>query len=294
MLPILGLVLVACAPSVNSIARQASRAAVDEGSEALTRQDTQESLHEAAQNPEIQAATTAMTEQIGQGILKSLESDQAHDQLAALTRMVTKNAVQQMVAEMGSQQTRAQLVGLTSAVADAALKQAAASMRSEFRPVIREIIQQDIAQGMAHALKNDLQPELGATAQNVAYHAVMGANSGLGAAWLGSDGMMGEARSMSLAGPSRAWLWGGLAMMGLLTLMFLSVAAMMIARARRTRAEVSRLESATLLLATAMREKQETEKTDEIVAIVQQALAGRAEHSGRHRILGALKMRKAG
>jgi hypothetical protein len=199
-----------------------------------------------------------------------------------------------MIAELGSQQTRAQLVGLTSAITDAALKQAATSMRTEFRPVIREIIEQDVARGMVHALKEDLQPELGATAQNVAYNAMIGANNGLGAAWLGSDGMMGEARTASLNGPSKAWLWGGLTMMGLLTLMFVSVAAMMIARARRTRAEVARLESATLLLATAMREKQETEKTDEIVAIVQQALEGRAEHNGRNRMIGALKMRKTG
>jgi hypothetical protein len=57
---------------------------------------------------------------------------------------------------------------------------------------------------------------------------------------------------------------------------------------------VERLESATLLLATAMRERQQTEQSDEIVAIVQQALEGRAEKSGKHRIMGALGMRKAG
>lgn len=289
------LLLVGCAPSVNAVARQASKAAVDEGAEELTRQDTQEALADAAKDPDIRQATSAMTDQIAEGILKSLESERAHQQIAGLTRTITQTAVQQLVASLGSQQTRAQLVGLTSAVTDAALKQAAASLQTEFRPVVRAMIQEDIAKGMASALKNDLQPELGATAQNVAYHAVVGANNGLGAAWAGSDGMVGEAR---MAGPAtlssvRPWLWGALTMVGLVTLIFLSAAAMMIARARRTRAEVARLESATLLLATAMRERQQTQNSDEIVTIVQQALEGRAERTGKHRILGALRMRKA-
>jgi len=296
MLPILGLALVACAPSVNGIARQASKAAVDEGAETLEQEDTQKSLQKASRDPEIQAATQEMTNQIAQGVLQAMTSDPGRGQLTSLTREVTQTAVQQMVAALGSQQTKAHLVGLTNAVAEAALKQAAASMQTEFRPVVRAMIQEDVAQGMAHALATDLKPQLGATAQNVAYHAMLGANGGLGDAWRGSDGMLGEARSASAGfGPmSQSWLWGGLTLMGLLTLMLASVAVMMVARARRTRAEVSRLESATLLLATAMRERQATEQTDEIVAIVQQALEGRHERTGKHRIIDALRMRKAG
>jgi anti-sigma factor ChrR (cupin superfamily) len=68
----------------------------------------------------------------------------------------------------------------------------------------------------------------------------------------------------------------------------------LVARAWRTRAEVDRLESATLLLATAMRERQQNAQSDEIVAVVQQALEGRADKSGKHRITGALGLRKSG
>lgn len=296
MLPILGLALVACAGSVNGIARQASKAVVDEGAEELTREDTQESIKEAARDPDIQAATQEMTSEIAQGIVRSLGSPEAREELTSLTRAVTQTAVSQMVASLGSQQTRAQLVGLTNTIAEAALKQAATSLQTEFRPVVRAMIQEDVAQGMAHALRTDLQPQLGQTAQNVAYHAMIGANSGLGAAWSGSDGMMGEARTATagMTGIGMTWLWAALVMTGFLALMFVSAAVIMVARARRTRAEVSRLESATLLLATAMRERQATEQTDEIVALVQQALASQHEHTGKHRMLDALRMRKAG
>ena len=179
-----------------------------------------------------------MTNQIAQGVLQAMTSDPGRGQLAAVTREVTQTAVQQMVAALGSQQTRAHLVGLTHAVAEAALKQAASSMQTEFRPVVRAMIQEDVAQGMAHALATDLKPQLGQTAQNVAYHAMLGANGGLGDAWRGSDGMSGEARMASAGfGPtSQGWLWGGLTLMGLVTLMLVSGAVMMVARARRTRA----------------------------------------------------------
>jgi len=292
-LVLLTLSLSACAGTVNDVARQASKAAVDEGAEELTKQDTQQSLQNAAEDPQIQAATAAMTEQVAQGVLNSLDSDQAKEQIAGLTR----TAVQQLVASLGSQQTRAQLAALTGSVADAALAQVATSLKEDFRPAIRSMIQEDLAQGMAAALQSQqLQPALGQAAQTVAYHAVMGANDGLGAAWLGSDGMMGEARSMSgsVAGFGMGWVWVALAALGMFTLMMVSGATMMIARSRRTHHEVERLESATLLLATAMREKQQTEQTDEILAVVQQALEGRAEKSGKHRILDALRMRKAG
>jgi len=56
------------------------------------------------------------------------------------------------------------------------------------------------------------------------------------------------------------------------------------ARARRTRAEVNRLERATLLLATAMREQKPHADTDVVVAAVQDALAQRGDRSGSHRI----------
>src|SRR5690606_23452716 len=136
-------------------------------------------------------------------------------------------------------------------------------------------IREDFSSALAGALQaEELKPALSQAAQTVAYNAVVGANQGLGAAWSGEEGMMGEARTMSgsLAGLSMTWVWIGLTAMGLFTLMLIAGAAMMIARARSTRHEVERLESAALLLATAMREKQQTQQTDEIVSIVQQAL----------------------
>lgn len=289
---IFALLLPACA-SVNSMARQASKAAVDEGAEELTRQDTQQSLQKAAEDPQIQAATAAMTEQVAEGVLQSIDSPEAREQIAALT----KTAVEQFVATLGSQQTRGQLAALTTVVTDAALEQVATTLQQEFRPAVRSWIQEDLAQGMAAALRSqELQPALGQAAQTVAYHAVVGANNGLGAAWTGSEGMMGEARTMSgsIAGMGMGWLWVGLAVLGMFTLMLVSGAVMMVARARRTHHEVERLESATLLLATAMRERQHTEQTDEIVNIVQNALENRAERTGKYRILSALRMRKAG
>jgi hypothetical protein len=285
-------VLSACAGSIDSVARQASKAVVDEGAEELTKKDTQASLQQAAQDPQIQAATATMTEQVAQGVLQSLDSEDARRQIAGLTQ----NAVQQFVAGLGSQQSRAQLAGLTATVADAAIQQVGESLQQEFRPAIRAWIQEDLAQGLSAALQSQqLQPALGQAAQTVAYHAVVGANNGLGAAWLGNEGMMGEARTMSgsVAGFGMGWVWVALATMGMLTLMLVSGAVMMVARARRTHNEVERLESATLLLATAMRERQQNEQTDEIVNIVQTALEGRAERTGKHRILSALRMRKA-
>lgn len=276
-----------------TLARQASRAAVDEGAQELTRQDTQQSLQQAAADPEIQGATRDMTQQVADGVLKALESDQAHAQIALITRGITQAAVQQMVAALGDEKTRANLEGLTRGITDAALEQAAVSMQKDFRPAVRALLQEDLASGIAGALRSDeLQPQLGATAQNVAYNLALGANQGLGKAWLDDDGIARELRFSPSMG--RSWLWLPLSALALLAVMFVSVAVMLVARSRHAHAEVARLESATLLLATAMRERQQTEQTDEIVALVQHALEGRAEKSGKHRILDALRMRKAG
>jgi cellobiose-specific phosphotransferase system component IIB len=290
---VLGLVLLApsggCSPSL--MARKVSSAAVDEGAQELTKQDTQQSLQEAAADPQIQSATRDMTQQIADGVLKALESDQAHQQIGIITRGITQAAVQQMVAALGDDKTREHLAGLTRGITAAAIDQAANSFKSELRPAMRTMLQEDLASGIAGALRSEeLQPQLGATAQNVAYNLALGANQGLGKAWVDDSGIARELRFMP--GMGRSWLWLGLGALALLTLMFVSVAVMLIARAQRARAEVSRLESATLLLATAMRERQQTEQTDEIVALVQQALEGKAEKTGKHRILSALGMRK--
>ena len=294
LLPIVGLLLVsACAPSVNAAARQASKAAVDEGAEQITREDTQDSLRQAASDPDVQAATREMTDQIAEGVLKALESDRAHAQISGLTKAITQTAVQQLVAALGAPQTRAQLVGLTEAVTEAALQQAARSMQTELRPAVRTMIREDVGQGMAAALNAQLQPALGRTAQTVAYNAVIGVNDGLGRAWAGSDGMSAGLRDSGEGGFGLLWLV--LSMMGLCSVMLVAGAVMMVARARRTRHEVARLENATLLLATAMRTPPgEGPQSEELLRVVQQALEHNAERSGRHRIIDALKLRKSG
>jgi hypothetical protein len=294
-LPVLGLALAACTPA--NIARQASSAAVDEGAEELTEASTQKSLQKAAADPQIQAATQDMTQHITEGILQAMESERGRAQITQMTRTVTLAAVQQMAATLGSEQTRAHLTGLTEGVTDAALKQVGESLQSDLRPALRTMLQEDLTHGLATALRSEeLQPALGQTAKNVAYNLALGANDGLGDAWDSDRGIAQDARMLPqmLPGVNGSWLWLGLAGMGMLTLMFVSGAVMLIARARQARAEVSRLESATLLLATAMRERQATDQTDEILAVVQQALEGRAEKTGKHRIMDALRMRKSG
>jgi hypothetical protein len=282
---------VACTPS--TIARTASRAAVDEGAEELTKQDTQQNLQKAAADPQVQAATRDITQQVADGVLKALETNQAHQQLTSMARAVTQAAVQQMIVGLGEDKTREQLVGLTRGIADAALVQAAHSLQTDLRPALRAMLQEDLASGIAGALRSEeLQPQLGATAQNVAYRLALGANQGLGKAWVDDTGIARELHFVP--GIGRSWLWGSLAALALLAVMFLSAAVMLVARARRARTEVARLESATLLLATAMRERQQNAESDEIVALVQHALEGHAEKTGKHRILDALRMRKAG
>jgi len=282
---------VGCTPS--TIARSASRAAVDEGSEELTKQDTQQSLQQAAADPQIQAATRDMTQQIADGVLKALESDQAHHQISLITRGMTQAAVQQMVAALGDDKTREHLAELTRGITDAALSQAAHSLQTDLRPALRTMLQEDLASGIAGALRSEeLQPQLGATAQTVAYNLALGANQGLGKAWVDDDGIARELRFVP--GVGRSWVGMALAALALLAVMFVSVAVMLVARSRRARAEVARLESATLLLATAMRERQQTGESDEIVALVQHALDGHAEKTGKHRIRDALRMRKMG
>ncbi len=291
LLCVVSLAIAGCAPTVQSAARQASKAAVKGGAQKLAEPGTQEAIAAALKDPGLQQAVKDLTEHAVQGGLSALHSDPEETELTATVQLVTQAAAHQLVATLNSPRTRAELTGLARAVTDAAFAQAAADMQSELRPVVRAMLQDDVAVALAGALRGPLQPELGRTAQNVAYRAMVGANSGLGAAWTGQRGFAGEARSASRA--SRVWLWGGLGLFGLLALMLASGAVMMVASVRRARAEVARLESATLLLATAMRERQQNEQSDEVVAIVQEALSGRAEQTGRHRLLGALRMRKS-
>lgn len=289
---VLGLTLAACA-SPQNLARQVSRGAVDEGAEELTRDDTQQALREAAADPKMQAAAQDVTKQIAEGVLQAMESPRAREQIVSITRSVTQAAVQQMVAALGNQQTLGSMQALARGATDAAMKQVAVNLEQDLGPAMRSLLEDEVAQGIAGALRSEaMQPALGQTAGTLAHHAALGFNTGAGAAWNGNQGALHEARMMP--GIASGWLTAAFTLLGLTALIFLCGAIMMIARARRSHNEVARLESATLLLATAMRERQQTEQTDEILAVVQQALEHRAEKTGKHRILNAIRMRRAG
>jgi hypothetical protein len=280
----------ACAPAVKEVARQASEAAIDEGAEELTQQDTQRELRSAATDPDVQKATELMTSQIAEGVLEALSSARSREQIGALTRQIARDAALGLTAAMTGPQVREHMLGLTHAITGAALSQAATSLQTELRPALTDMLQNDLAQALGAALRQQLQPAVGTTAHTVAYNAVMGANQGLGAVLGHPSG--GVASAHRLWNSSSHWLWWAISALALIALIAIAAAIWMLARASRTRAEVSRLETATLLLATAMRERQQTEHNDEIVAIVQQALQRPAQHHRKHRLLEALRMHK--
>lgn len=211
-------------------------------------------------------------------ILRSLESPRVHQQIAALTSTAVDAATRQMLATRSSERSQKQLEALSAGVADSVWQQTADNMKTDLGPALGAVI------------RDELGRELGATAQNVAYHAVLGANTGLGDA-LGADGTQRNVQSVWETG--RSWLWLAVICAALLALALLFAAITAIAHASRVRSEITRLETTALLLATAMREKHPSPETSEIVSMVQQALEKSAHSHGRHRVLGMLGLRRA-
>jgi hypothetical protein len=260
----------ACAPTIQGAARQASRAAVDESVEQLTSEGAKTELKEAAHDPDVESATKEIADQIADGLLVSLNSERSREQIAGLTKTLTEAAVQQFIASLGTSRNRAQLEQLTTGMTRAAMAQVAVSLREDLGPAFETLIKDDVVPGMTSALDSQLQPALGQSAQLVAYNAVLGANRGIDEAFLGEGKLLDDFR----AGVSQSlpqWVWFIGAVVGLFALAMLSLAVLAIARARKAHTDLERLEKATLLLATATREKQI--QSDEILAIVQDALA---------------------
>lgn len=281
------LLLAGCSPE--NLAGKMTRGAVSAGSEELASEDTQQRLQEASEDPKVQQATQNLSAQVAEGMLQAFESDRAQQQVSAITRAATQAAAQQMIAALSGDKTRAQIELLARAATDAALKQAADSMRSDLGPAMRDLLEGDLAKGLADALNSDaMQDAFARESRTFAHNAVLGWNTGASEAWRGEEGAMHELRALP------TYLTAGAIALGLMTLIVVSVAVIFVARARQAQSEVARLESATLLLATAMRERQETQQTDEILAVVQHALEGRAERTGKHRILDAMRIRKTG
>lgn len=274
-----------CAQSVKDIARASSRAAVDESVDELTAEDSKAQMAEAVEDPRFERALAAITDHITEGVLRSLESDRAHQQIEEIASIMTKSVSRQMMETLGSADTRKNVELLTAAMTQSFVRNIGHSLHDEDMPGMTSAWQDDLTTGT----KGPLQDALGATAQNVAYNAVLGANQGIRASWLGDSGAFGDVRD--IARDSMPWVHLAFWTLALLALTVVSAAAIVIARARRAHTEVQRLESATLLLATAMREKHATDETDEIVTVVRDALEKSAQHHKRHGLLGALRMR---
>ncbi|HEX6242126.1 MAG TPA: hypothetical protein VFZ61_14550 [Polyangiales bacterium] len=277
-----------CAHSVKEIARESSRAVVDESVDQLTEPESRQQIAEAAADPRMEQAIKNITDQVTEGVLKGMESERTQQNLAKLTSLATRTAAKQIIDTMGSPEMRAQLSEMTGALTEQVMVNLADTFKTQIVPTLRESLARDLSQVAAISLNDgQLHHALGSTMQNVAYNAVLGANDGLRSTWLGDTGD-------SVRGAARAgipWLklvfWSLLA----LTLCLLSAAIIVVARARRARTEVMRLEAATLLLATAMREKHANGESEEIVTVVREALEKSARDHQRHGLLGILRLR---
>jgi hypothetical protein len=282
------MVCAGCVPSVSGVARRASSAATDEAVEEATDQESRRRMASLAEDPKIAQATQELIQNTTLGIMQALDSEEGQKRMAAITQRLTDTWVEQLTSSLSSQQTRQRVAALTGTMTDAAMMQVGESLRSELGPAMRDVLREDIGPAMGQTLDEQMNYALGNTAQTVAYRAVLGANDGLGAAW--SDTELGSnVKSASAAGFQ--WLRWGVAALALVALMMLCLAVMAMARARRARADVQRLESATLLLATAMRERHASGETSEIVEIVRTALEDSAASHKRRGLLGALHLR---
>jgi hypothetical protein len=283
-----GVLSTGCAHSVNELARETSRAAVDESVDQLTQEDSKQQIAAAAQDPRVEETVKNLTDQVTEGVLRALESERAQKQIANITGSAARAVTQQMLTSLGSPVVHEQLEQMTTNVTHAALAGFGSTLRDDFMPTFRDALARDLAEGTAQGLRNgQFNDAIGATAQNVAYKAVLGVNDGLRSSWLGDTG--DQMRGVARAGVP--WLWLALAGLTLFALSLLCIAAIVVTRTRRARLEVRRLESATLLLATAMRERHETKETDEIVSVVREALEKSAEEHQRHGLLGILRLR---
>jgi hypothetical protein len=282
------LLLTACAHSVKEIARESSSAAVDESVSQLTDEDAKKQALEAAQDPRVEAALREMTDHVTEGILKSLESERAREQVAVLTTTATRAAVQQLVASLSAPQTRAQLELLTTNMTQSVLENLGQALNNRFVPSLQQALAPAAPNAPADQ-QGPLHAALGNAAQNFGYHVVLGANAGLRSSWRDQTGALGQLQQASERGTP--WLSLLLGALALTALIVVGAAVVVVARTRRARLEVLRLESATLLLATAMRERHASQDTDELVTVVRDALEKSAQEHRHHGLLAALRLR---
>jgi len=229
----------ACAPTVESAARQASRAAVDQSVTELNDEKTKQELEGAVEDPRFAEATAKLAEQIADGVVRSLASPQTRVQLTSVATSAAGAASRELIQSLSSQEAQMAFAGL--------------------------------ARGAAGGLTDPvLQDSLTKASEAAAYGAVTGANHGLTNVWnTADDGPMAALRGFSRGG---TWLPLLVILAGLMTLALFFGAAIVLGLNRRARANVARLESATLLLATAMRDGGDRAETHELLAAVRDSL----------------------
>ena len=121
--------LVACGPTLKDAARTASKTAVRESVDELTSERAKSNLAAAATDPRVESATHELTDQVTEGILRSLESPRAHAQIAALTRTAVEAATKQLLATLSSKTGQVQVQTLSGVVADSVWLQTATSLK---------------------------------------------------------------------------------------------------------------------------------------------------------------------
>jgi len=275
------LAAVACAPTVKSAAREASSAAVDQSVTELNEDDTKRELQQAAQDPRIAEATAKLSEQIAEGVVRSLAAPETREQLNSVAASAARAAGHEMIRTLGSREAQTAFASLAATASDQALTRLGSHMQNDFRPALQNALKKDIADGIAGGLAApDLQRSLTKSAEVAAYGAVTGANHGLTNAWNGANsGPLADLRSLSMGGGS--WLMTLAILAGFVALAVVCAAVVLLSRDRRARTEVARLESATLLLATAMHEGRDRAETTELLAAVRDSL----EHSSRNHVV---------
>jgi len=269
----------ACAPTVKSAARQASKAAVEQSVDELNQGETKSDLKQAAQDPQIAEATAKMSEQIADGIVRSLASPETSAKLGSASAAVADVATRQVIHNLGTRESKAIFASLAAETSDQVLA-GVGSQLQKVQPAVQGMIKEDIAQGVAAGLASpEFQRSLTQTAQSAGLGAVQGVEQGLTASWQGREGnAMSDLRSLSQRGAT--WLTLLVILAGLTALALLLGALIVLAQGRRARTEVARLESAALLLAAATQRSAGDQDTREIVAAVRESL----EHSTRAKL----------
>lgn len=274
-----------CAPTVKSAAREASQAAVDQSAKQLQDPETKETLQESAEDPRVAEATAKMSEQVAEGIVRSLSSPQTREQLSAVSVAAADAASQQLIDNLGTRQSRAVFASLAAGASEEALKAVQAHVRGEMGPALRGVLKDDIVRGVAEGVADPaVQNGIAQAAQAAGMGAVSGVQTGLSSALQGGDGAEVSGALRAASQTARRWLMLAVALVGLTALALLGVALLVWGQARRARVEVARLESTALLLASAVQRGSSNDPdTREIVAAVresmeqttQQRLAGR-------------------